>query len=68
MMMDIYQGQEFIDSLELLDKSKNYYVYCKAGGRSLQACQIMSQLGFENTYNLIGGYSNWRGEKTMPNH
>ena len=59
--IDIYKGQGFIYELEELDKLKNYYVYCKAGGRSGQACNIMSQLGFETTYNLLGGFSEWEG-------
>ena len=64
--IDIYKGQGFIYEVEELDKSKNYYVYCKAGGRSQQACTIMNQLGFENTYNLIGGMMNWKGEVAVP--
>ncbi|WP_274476047.1 rhodanese-like domain-containing protein [Mangrovimonas aestuarii] len=60
--IDIYKGQGFIYQVEELDKSKNYYVYCKAGGRSAQACAIMNQLGFKNTFNLIGGFSEWNGE------
>ena len=60
-MIDIYKGQGFIYQVEELDKSKNYYVYCKAGGRSAQACGVMKQLGFEKTYNLLGGMSEWDG-------
>ncbi len=60
--IDIYLGQEFIDEIEQLDKTKNYYVYCRSGGRSGQACTIMNQLGFENAYNLIGGFTEWDGE------
>jgi rhodanese-related sulfurtransferase len=63
---DIYKGQGFIYRLEELDKSKNYYVYCKAGGRSAQACSIMNQMGFENMYNLMGGFMNWEGEVAVP--
>jgi rhodanese-related sulfurtransferase len=59
---DIYKGQGFIYRLEELDKTKNYYVYCKAGGRSAQACSIMNQLGFEKAFNLEGGFMNWEGE------
>lgn len=58
---DIYKGQGFLYRLDELDKTKNYYVYCKAGGRSAQACAIMNELGFKNTYNLLGGFSNWKG-------
>ncbi|MDH4402748.1 MAG: rhodanese-like domain-containing protein [Flavobacterium sp.] len=60
--IDIYKGQGFIYSIEELDKSKNYYVYCRSGGRSGQACSIMRELGFENAYNLLGGIMNWEGE------
>ena len=58
---DIYKGQGFLYKLDELDKSKNYYVYCKAGGRSAQACAIMNQMGFETTFNLEGGFSQWKG-------
>jgi rhodanese-related sulfurtransferase len=64
--IDIYKGQGFVYQIEELDKSKNYYVYCKAGGRSAQACSIMNQLGFENTYNLVGGIMKWQGEIIVP--
>ena len=62
--INILKGQAFVYELEALDKTKNYYVYCKAGGRSGQACVIMNQMGFENTYNLAGGFSQWNGERT----
>jgi len=62
--IDIYRGQEFLSEIKELDKSKRYYVYCRVGARSGQACSIMNQLGFEYTYNLVGGFSNWRGEIT----
>jgi rhodanese-related sulfurtransferase len=65
-MIDIYKGQGFIYQVEELDKSKNIYVYCKAGGRSAQACAIMNQLGFNNTYNLLGGFMEWEGEVALP--
>lgn len=61
--IDIYKGQEFLEELDKLDKDKNYYVYCRSGARSAQACTLMDQKGFKQTYNLIGGFSNWEGEK-----
>ena len=60
--IDIFKGQGFIDEVEQLDKTKNYYVYCKSGNRSGQACAIMNQLDIENAYNLLGGFSEWQGE------
>lgn len=58
-VIDIHQGPDFISAIQKLDKSKNYYVYCRSGGRSAQACALMSDLGFETTYNLLGGYTDW---------
>jgi len=60
--IDIYKGQGFVYQVEELDKSKNYYVYCRSGARSAQACNIMNQLGFDNTYNLLGGILEWTGD------
>jgi len=60
--VDIYKGQGFIDEIDELNKHKNYYVYCRTGNRSEQACAIMNQLGFENAYNLMGGITEWDGE------
>lgn len=60
--IDIYLGQEFLDEVEKLDKSKNYYVYCRSGNRSGQACALMNNIGIENAYNLEGGFMDWEGE------
>ncbi|WP_299118932.1 rhodanese-like domain-containing protein [uncultured Winogradskyella sp.] len=60
--IDIYRGQGFIEEIQKLDKTKSYYVYCRSGNRSGQACAIMNQLGFDSAYNLIGGFNEWRGE------
>lgn len=65
-MIDINKGQYFINEIESLDKSKNYYVYCRSGVRSAKACDIMNELGFENTYNLLGGFIQWDGEVVYP--
>ncbi len=62
--IDIYLGQGFLEELQKLDKSKNYYVYCRSGARSGQACAIMNSIGIENAYNLEGGFMNWEGERT----
>lgn len=60
--IDIHLGQGFINEIEKLDKAKTYFVYCRSGARSGQACAIMNSLGFENAYNLLGGFMNWEGE------
>lgn len=60
--IDIYNQPEFMAAIEALDKNKNYYVYCRSGVRSAKACEIMNQLGIENTYNLLGGIIEWNGD------
>ena len=60
--IDICLGQEFLDKVEELDKSKNFYVYCRSGNRSAQACAIMNSVGIENAYNLEGGFMEWDGD------
>ena len=64
--IDIHLGQGFISEIEALDKTKNYYVYCRSGMRSAKACEIMNELGFENAYNLVGGIIEWDGEVVAP--
>ena len=62
--LDIYKGQDFLNEVGKLDKNKSYYVYCRSGARSSQACALMNQQGIENTYNLMGGIAEWEGEIT----
>ena len=60
--LDIYEGQGFIDAINELDKNKNFYVYCRSGNRSGQACTIMNATGINNADNLLGGFNNWDGD------
>ncbi|QHT72259.1 rhodanese-like domain-containing protein [Rhodocytophaga rosea] len=52
----------FSRKLALLDKNKSYYVYCRSGGRSGQACSVMADLGFTKVYNLNRGILGWNGQ------
>jgi rhodanese-related sulfurtransferase len=63
--LDIFNPAGFMDAVKLMDTSKNYYVYCRSGARSAQACAILNSLGFKNAYNLMGGFMEWQGEKTV---
>ena len=48
----------FSEKVKDLDPEMNYYVYCRAGGRSASACGFMESQGL-NTYNLAGGIIAW---------
>ena len=60
-LLDINDPPAFMAGLEGLDPSKAYFVYCRSGARSARACQIMGQMGFATTFNLLGGILEWEG-------
>ena len=64
--INVLDTQHFLNEIEGLDKSKDYFVYCKSGGRSSQACMIMESRGFKTTFNLLGGMTSWTGEVVIP--
>lgn len=54
-----YRSSDFAAQLQELDPTKTYLVYCASGGRSGKTCKMMDELGFDKSYNLVGGYSAW---------
>ena len=46
-------------ALKKLDKTKPVYIYCRSGGRSKIASEMLWKEGFE-TYNILGGYLEWQ--------
>lgn len=56
------QDADFAQQIATLDKSKPVCVYCKAGGRSANASQMLSDLGY-TVYNLDGGMDAWKAAK-----
>jgi len=59
LMINILEPQSFMSGIEELDKDKNYFVYCRSGVRSVQACQVLESIGIKTTYNLLGGILEW---------
>lgn len=58
--MDYYS--DFGSSINGLDKSKTYLIYCRSGGRSSGAMQQMKAAGFTTLYNLQGGMMGWQSQ------
>jgi rhodanese-related sulfurtransferase len=54
-----YTSAQFTADVSLLDKSKQYLVYCATGVRGAAATQIMVGLGFSNVQNMAGGITAW---------
>ncbi len=48
----------FQAKVSTLDKSKDYFIFCRSGSRSAQACNLMAERGY-NVYNLKGGVNAW---------
>ena len=48
-----------IDELEDL-KDEEVILQCRSDQRSMMAAMILEQMGFKNTYNLVGGIMAWQ--------
>tara|TARA_Y200000002_G_scaffold362034_1_gene348698 strand:+ start:138 stop:455 length:318 start_codon:yes stop_codon:yes gene_type:complete len=57
--IDFYESIDFMKFLNNLNKDANYFIYCRSGKRSDASCQIMKEFGFNNVFNLEGGFLNW---------
>lgn len=55
---NVQNPPEFMEKINPLDKTKNYYLYCHSGNRSKQACMVMEFNGFKNVFGLKGGIEN----------
>ncbi len=58
LIIDFYNSN-FDTEIAKLDKSKSYLVYCRSGGRSVDASNKMIATGFSDVTNMKGGYSAW---------
>ena len=52
-------ADDFEAKINNLDKSKPVLVYCKSGSRSAKASKLLSSNGFNQVFNLVGGYGSW---------
>lgn len=56
--MHVYD-KDFEQRADKLDKDKTVYVYCKLGGRSAEAVEILQKKGFKHIVELEGGMDAW---------
>lgn len=54
-----YYDKDFADKVEHLDKNTPVLIYCKRGGRSSSAAEILKEKGFVKIFNLTGGINAW---------
>lgn len=55
------QSPEFLRVLQLMDKSRPYFLYCRNGDRSEKVARLMEEMGFRRVYYLINGLRSWIG-------
>lgn len=60
-----WNGNDFMDQISSLDKSKPVLVYCLSGGRSSSAAKELRENGFKQVYEMEGGMMQWRS-KNLP--
>jgi len=58
-----YYSATFSDDISALGLDIPVLVYCRSGNRSGKSMKIMNDLGFEEVYNLKGGFKGWVSEK-----
>ena len=58
LLINIY-NPTFAENISKLDKSKNYYIYCRSGHRSYHAGVFMLEQGFINVHHLEEGILSW---------
>lgn len=56
---------DLTERLHEIDPNKPTVVYCAIGGRSRIAAQMLAGNGFEDVYNLSGGFKTWKGEAAV---
>jgi len=54
-----YFSSTFSDEISRLGLETPVLVYCKSGNRSGKSMKIMNDLGFNEVYNLTGGFKGW---------
>ena len=57
--VDFY-GPNFLSEMEALGKNKPLYIYCRSGGRSAQALDMLKDAGFTRVHHLEGGFMAWK--------
>lgn len=57
--LDFLNTSVFDAGIKLLNKSHTYYVYCRSGKRSHNACIKMKKQGFK-VFDMEGGILNWK--------
>ena len=51
---------------EIPKDGRKTFLYCAGGARSAAACEFLSEQGYEELYNVEGGFQSWPGPTAKP--
>ncbi len=54
-----FLADNFEKEIQKVNKDRPVFIYCRSGGRSGRAAELMKKLGFKKVYDLRGGYLSW---------
>ena len=54
-----FKDEYFEAGIDQLDPKASYLIYCRSGGRSSKATDMMISKGFKDVTNMKGGYLEW---------
>lgn len=66
-LMNVSEEDAFVDSVDALDTSHTYYIYCRSGRRSRKAAILMLERGLR-VVDLKGGYNAWLERESTAVH
>ncbi|MFK8007865.1 MAG: rhodanese-like domain-containing protein [Saprospiraceae bacterium] len=55
-----WNDTNFATEISKLEKNKPLFIFCQKGGRSGKALKKIKRLGFQEVYDLKGGYGDWK--------
>lgn len=57
--IDYFDEENFFKAFDGYNRKEPIYLYCRTGNRSIQTAQKLAEMGFEEIYDMEGGYTQW---------
>src|SRR5690625_1352660 len=57
--IDYYDEENFHKAYDAFDRKEPIYLYCRTGNRSIKTAEKLMKMGFEEIYDMEGGYMQW---------
>src|SRR5690625_1847137 len=57
--IDYYDEENFHEAYDAFDRKEPIYLYCRTGNRSIKTADKLIEMGFEEIYDMEGGYMQW---------